>query len=281
MSNFTRKILPKLIGIYINLLSYTLPNKAVVLAYKYFSQPRGGKLFSENLPKILKGAIAETIVLDPHHFQTYTWRGNDTKILLIHGWESNAARWEKLILFLKKSGNTIIAIDAPAHGLSSGKEFDIPTYASFIHAISEIHKPKFIVAHSMGGMATFYYQYFYKPKYLQKMILLGTPADFNEVVNNFINTLGLHSKVYDLLCNYIKQRFDIVIDEFSGVNFLKNTTITGLIAHDLEDKAIHFNEGKKLAATWKTAQFIQTKGLGHSLQDDTLYLNIYNFLYKK
>jgi hypothetical protein len=31
---------------------------------------------------------------------------------------------EKILPYLKKSGSTIIAIDAPAHGLSSGKEFN-------------------------------------------------------------------------------------------------------------------------------------------------------------
>jgi alpha-beta hydrolase superfamily lysophospholipase len=34
--------------------------------------------------------------------------------------------------YLRKSGSTIIAIDAPAHGLSGGTEFNIPQYAAFI-----------------------------------------------------------------------------------------------------------------------------------------------------
>jgi hypothetical protein len=41
-----------------------------------------------------------------------------------------------LLPYLKKSGS-IIAIDGPAHGLSSGKEFSIPKYAEFIHIAVE------------------------------------------------------------------------------------------------------------------------------------------------
>jgi hypothetical protein len=41
----------------------------------------------------------------------------------------------KNIPYLQKSGSTIIAIDAPAHGLSGGKEFNIPIYAEFIHVL--------------------------------------------------------------------------------------------------------------------------------------------------
>jgi hypothetical protein len=38
---------------------------------------------------------------------------------------------EKMLPYLRKSGSTIIAIDAPAHGLG-GTEFNIPQYAAFI-----------------------------------------------------------------------------------------------------------------------------------------------------
>jgi hypothetical protein len=37
----------------------------------------------------------------------------------------------KMLPYLRKSGSTII-IDAPAHGLSGGTEFNIPQYAAFI-----------------------------------------------------------------------------------------------------------------------------------------------------
>ena len=42
---------------------------------------------------------------------------------------------KKCYLIYKQSGSTIIAIDAPAHGLSSGKEFNIPQYAEFIDVV--------------------------------------------------------------------------------------------------------------------------------------------------
>jgi pimeloyl-ACP methyl ester carboxylesterase len=61
--------------------------------------------------------------------------------------ESNASRWKKKYL-LKKSGSTIIAIDAPAHGLSGG-EFNIPTYAEFIDILFKI-QTKYLIGHSLG-----------------------------------------------------------------------------------------------------------------------------------
>jgi predicted alpha/beta hydrolase family esterase len=273
-------ILTKSIGLYINLLSYIMPDKALVMAYGYFSEPRDGRLSPDNLPEILQEATKNTINHDQHYFQTYTWQGNENKILLVHGWESNAARWEKLIRLLIKSGSTIIAIDAPAHGLSSGKEFNVPTYAEFINVLSNTHQPKFIIGHSMGGVACAYYQHNYKQNHLEKMILLGSPSDFNVLMQNYINLLGLNSKVCQLIKSHITQRFGVNTDEFTSQNFLKDTTISGIIAHDIHDDVIAFSEAKKIASAWKKAQFIETQNLGHSMHDDKLNQTIYQFLFE-
>ncbi len=272
--------LSKTIGLYINLLSYIIPDKALLMAYGFFSEPREGKLVSHNLPEILKEAKQETICYGEKFFQTYTWKGNSNKILLVHGWESNASRWEKLIKILKKSGSTIIALDAPAHGLSYGTEFNVPIYSEFINEFSKIYKPKIIIGHSMGAVACAYYQHNYKQNHIEKMILLGAPSDFNVLMQNYINTLGLNSKVCQLIKTYIKKRFDINTDEFTSRDFLKNTTISGLIAHDIHDDVVAFSEAKKIASSWKNAQFIATENLGHSMHDDTLNYKIYDFLFE-
>lgn len=84
----------KSIGLYINTLSFVFPKKASQLAYAFFTEPRIGKLSKDKLPKILKEAQTHTFKHNEHSFQTYTWKGNNTTILLVHGWESNASRWE-------------------------------------------------------------------------------------------------------------------------------------------------------------------------------------------
>ncbi|WP_339921142.1 hypothetical protein [uncultured Flavobacterium sp.] len=104
----------KSVGLYINFLSLLFPEKATQLAYTLFSEPRDGKLSKDNLPTILQESEKETYQHNESHFQTYTWKGNETIILLAHGWESNASRWENILPYLRKSGSTIIAIDAPA-----------------------------------------------------------------------------------------------------------------------------------------------------------------------
>ncbi len=278
MQQILQKIAAKSIGMYLNMLSYVYPEKGYTLAYAFFSQPRKGRLKKDELPKMLQIAELQLHHHNEHQFQTYTWKGNDDVILLVHGWESNATRWKELVTQLKKTEKTIIAIDAPAHGLSSGIEFNVPTYAEFIDVISQKYKPKYIIGHSIGGTACTYFQYKYKNHSIEKMILLGAPSDFTVILQNYVDILSLNSKIQNYLTAYIKERFNIIVEDFSGEKFLQNTAFSGIIAHDFQDTVVHFNEGKKLASSWKNAKFIETKGLGHSLHDADLYKTIVDFI---
>ena len=277
MQKIIQKALAKSIGAYINLLSYIAPQKSHALAYKLFSEPRDGKLNPKKLPKTLLKSVQESHTFNNHQFQTYTWKGNDDIILLIHGWESNASRWKKLISRLKKTGKTIIAIDGPAHGLSSGKEFNVPKYAEFIDQVVQKYNPKIAIGHSLGGNALAYFQQHYNHNF-EKMILLGAPSDFKVILNNYIKMLSLNQRVHKSLIDYIKKRFNVTIEDFSASKFLENSTISGIIAHDIDDKIVLYEEGQKIAESWKTAEFITTNGLGHSMHDEYLYQSIFTFI---
>jgi pimeloyl-ACP methyl ester carboxylesterase len=271
----------KSIGFYLNVLSFLYPKKANRLAFMFFSNPREGKLKKDKLPLILQETKSETYQLDSDYFQTYIWNGNTTKILLAHGWESNAARWENLISHLKKSGSTIIAIDAPAHGLSSGKEFSIPKYAEYINKTIEKHQPQFVIGHSIGGKSCLYSQYIFPNDVVKKMVILGAPCDFKILIKNFVSILSLNSRLAnDLEKKYITD-FKLQLEDFSAQKFVSNSKIKGLIAHDIEDTVVSINEGKKIAQAWQNSHFITTKGLGHSLHDDKLYQEVYDFLFLK
>ena len=273
-------VFTKFIGVYINLLSFVFPKKASQLAYAIFSEPRTGKLSKNNLPKILQETQTETFQHNEHHFQTYTWKGNDTVILLIHGWESNASRWENILPYLKKSGSTIIAIDGPAHGLSSGKEFNVPKYAEFIDIAVRKFLPRYLIGHSIGGNACLYYQSVYQNAAIQKMVILGAPSDFRIILNNYVALLSLNSKISKTLEDHYLKHFKLKLEQFSGQLFASKLDIKGLIAHDVDDTVVLFEEGKKIASSWKNSRFIETAGLGHSMHDDDLYKKVALFLFE-
>ncbi|SPE78376.1 2-succinyl-6-hydroxy-2, 4-cyclohexadiene-1-carboxylate synthase [Flavobacterium columnare] len=267
----------KSVGLYLNILSFLFPQKALDLAFTLFSSPRKGKLNKNKLPLFLEESKKEKLKYENATFQTYMWKGNETKILLVHGWESNSSRWEKIVLYLKNTGSTIIALDAPAHGLSQGKKFSVPQYSLFIHEVVQKYQPQYLIGHSIGGNACLYYQHVF-PTEIKKIIVLGAPCDFEIILNNYIALLSLNSKLTKELKEKWELEYKQKIEDFSAQLFVQNSKIKGLIIHDIEDKTVAINEGKKIAQAWKESLFIETKELGHSLQDEKVFKEISAFL---
>jgi pimeloyl-ACP methyl ester carboxylesterase len=271
-------ILTKSIGFYINSLGILFPKKAAQLAYKLFSQPRIGKLNPLAIPDFLASANLKTIDYKHHKIQTYTWQGNDNIILLVHGWESNTTRWKKLFPYLQKTGSTIVAIDAPAHGLSNGSEFNAILYSEFVKTAVDTFQPDAIIGHSVGGMSSYYYQYKHRNLKIKKLVLLGAPSDLRVIFSNYVQLLSLNLSMKNALENYFIAKFQLQLNDFSGEIFCQHIPTKAIIAHDEKDKIVSYSEAQKLAKVYKNAKFITTKGFGHSLHNEELYQEIADFL---
>lgn len=279
MPHFVTNIAARCLGFYINTLSYIAPEAANRLAYKYFSQPLYGRLKKHDLPIILREAQTEAIMLNDGYFESYVWPGNDTKVLLVHGWESNASRWKLLISYLKKSGCTIIALDAPGHGLSGGKEFTIPRYAEYINILVNKHKPQFVVGHSLGGAATLYFQATYPNPFVEKLVVLGAPSEFSTILNNYRRMMGFGKRVFTRMREHCISRYGMCPEDFSGATFASKIDIPALIVHDKQDETVDYSEALRIVNAYPNAKFISTKGMGHRLHDDGLYNRIYAYLF--
>ena len=94
------RILTKGFGLYINSLHYLNAKFAAETAYTLFSVPRQGLL--KALPTFLNSSRTKDLSFGKQKIKTYEWEGEKETVLLIHGWESNANRWQGVIQFLKK-----------------------------------------------------------------------------------------------------------------------------------------------------------------------------------
>jgi pimeloyl-ACP methyl ester carboxylesterase len=209
---------------------------------------------------------------------TYHWSGDKDTILLVHGWESNAARWRNKIERFTKEGYNIIALDAPAHGASDSKLFNALLYAEFINVVAQKHQPDIVIGHSVGGMASILFQQKYQIDAIKKMVLLGAPSEFSGVLKNYIQLLGYNKKVEQQLDKIIIERFGAAPSDFSTSKYAKSIEAQALIIHDTEDKIIPYSDAKLINQGLKNSEMITTKGLGHSLNDDSVSNHILEFL---
>ncbi len=269
--------LPKIIGFCINLISHISPKYAAKLAIKLFSMPQKGRLNDEQ-SQYLETAIQEDVIHDNISIKTYCWKGKKETILLAHGWESNTFRWKSLIEVLTALDYTIIALDAPAHGNSSGKLFNALFYSECIYAVAKKFKVNTIIGHSVGGTSTIFSQYKKQLESIKKIVSLGAPADFIGVFKRYESMMGYNEKVSYAMTQYVLKEFNHLPEYYSAPNFIKEIEAKILVVHDKKDRIIPYTEGLKFKKNYEKVQFISTKGFGHGLKNDMVHNHIIDFL---
>ncbi|MFB9055781.1 alpha/beta fold hydrolase [Mariniflexile ostreae] len=270
-------MLPKIIGFFLNILSVFSSEKAAKIALKLFSVPRKGQITPEQ-SLFLKSGSTEVLFYKNNSIMTYRWAGHKSTVLLVHGWESNAGRWMDIILGLQKKGFNIIALDAPAHGKSGSKIFNVALYATYIKVVSQHFNPHIIIAHSMGGMASVFSIWQHHIKNIKKLVLLGAPCHYTDVVARYIKMMGYNKRIATELDKTITKCLGFPPEAFSTSKNLKNNRTQGLVIHDKNDDSIPFPDALLIKKSLKNSTLIVTRGLGHSLQDESVSLQIQEFI---
>lgn len=272
-----KQILIKSIGNYYNSMSYLSKNYAADAALHLFTTPRKGQLLEAHTT-FLKTATPYDLSYQKELIKTYQWQGEKSTILLVHGWESNTARWAPLIKELNQKGHHIIALDAPAHGASGHTSFNAILYSEWINIVAQHYNPEIIIGHSVGGMSSALYQYKYNLDSLKKLILLGAPSKFTDVLERYIHMLGFNDRIRDQLNLTIEKRFGNKPENFETGKFLENSQLEGLIIHDKHDSIIPYEDALQLHKNFKNSKLITTDGLGHSLNHPSVTTYINDFI---
>jgi pimeloyl-ACP methyl ester carboxylesterase len=277
MTKYFQQILPKIYGVYFNLLALFSKRKVAEKAYLLFCTPRKGRVLSAQA-QFLDDARKEVVRVGEMEVQTYCWTGNRETVLLLHGWESNSFRWRNLISHLKQEGFQVLAFDAPAHGNSSGSLFNVIRYTECTRTIVSRYNPDYIIGHSVGGMTAVYHQYCFPANSLKKIISIGAPSEFSDVMARYQELLGFSDRVLNALDAFYKEHFGFGIDDFSNAEYARNISIPGLLIHDEVDLVAPFWASEKVHAQWKNSKLISTRGLGHSMHQQEVNEQIIDFL---
>lgn len=278
MKKILIKLLPKIIGSQINAISIWSKRTAARKAFLVFCTPRGGKV-KEDQKDFLNSAKDQQLVINESvTVQTYKWQGSGPTVLLIHGWESNAHRWFKLIEELQKENYNIVAFDAPAHGNSTGKILNVPLYTECVQSVSTHYQPTIHIGHSIGGLTTVFHYYKHQPSHIKKLVILGTASEFSLIMKDYQRLLGMKNSVMKALDQLIKERFGFAINEFSGFAFARAIKVPGLIIHDKLDHITPVEASRGIHKNWENSTYIETSGLGHSLYQDEVRNHIIKYI---
>nr|WP_299385826.1 alpha/beta hydrolase [Allomuricauda sp.] len=277
MQKLIAKIVPLAYGQYFNISSLFAPKKAAHKAFVLFCTVRKGKVLPQQ-KDFLDASKLDVEQVAGHHIQSYHWPGTKETVLLVHGWESNTFRWRNLIRKLKEANFNIIAFDAPSHGYSSGKLLYVPLYEQALHHMIKKYDPKYLVGHSVGGMTLMYNEYKNPNPRVEKMVVIGAPSEFHEIMDQYQDILKFNNRFMDILDDYILNRFGFKIKDFSTSKFASTNTKKGLLFHDKLDKVAPYHASEKVNASWNDSTLVSTEGLGHSMHQEEVNDEILAFL---
>lgn len=267
----------KSIGNALNATSLISSKYASKKALNLFASPRKGR-YNDDQKRIIESAYFEEVKYNNMEIATYRWVGNGKTVLLAHGWESNTSRWDYILKDLKAQDYNIIALDAPAHGRSDGKQFNAVLYSEFINVVVKKFQPDVLIGHSVGGMASVFCLHKHQLPSIKKLVLLGAPAHFTGVFDRYKSMMGFNNRISNGLDQIVLERFEQPVSYFSAANFTKNFAAKGLIIHDKNDRIIPYEDGQLIASRYKNSKFISTTGFGHSLKDASLIPQIIEFI---
>jgi len=262
----------------LNILSKANPSKAGKMAFDIFCTPREGKVFKAKESAFLNKAEQHTVLVHDIEVSTYHWKGGEKLVLLAHGYESNSARWRALVPTLLRHNYSVVAVDAPAHGLSSNKTVNGVLYAQTLEKVIKRFSPNFAIGHSFGGMSLAYYFSTFKYQTIDKIILMATPSRLRLIINLFYDELNLNDRCRQAMETYFEKQFGFTIDDFTVGEFIKNCQIPGAIIHDESDLIAPITEADHIHENWNNSTLIKTTGLGHFLQSGDVFNHILDVL---
>lgn len=197
---------------------------------------------------------------------TYSWGTGEQTLLLLHGWESKAADYYKLIPLLVARGYKVLSLDFPAHGHSEGVQTSLPEFIKVVQAyMSQYPSIATIIAHSLGGTAAATWLNEQRNAQLKQLIMIGSPIIPKNFFEGAFNFFGIRNNVKTLFYDKARHVFGKGIEDFALKNELDNnkqtTQVYGL--YDMTDKVVSIEEVKIYASQNPTMHMQYFDGVGH------------------
>lgn len=192
-----------------------------------------------------------------------------SSILLVHGWTSEAAFMSAFIQPLRSHGHRLILLDLPAHGRSAGTRATIIDCARAILAVADQLGPfDVVIAHSIGGLASLLAAEGAPPlshgANFARYVLLASPNRFTDVTKSYGAHLGLNPAAQRVFERRLARVGHRRLDSLQARGILEKLTASALVVHSKDDAQVAFSNAEEICAGLPRAQLASYAQLGHA-----------------
>jgi pimeloyl-ACP methyl ester carboxylesterase len=253
-----------IIGSAVNGLALVAPALAGRAAFGMFGYAGARAPLRDSEAAVHAAAVVDPITVNGKKVLTYRWGDGSRPVLLIHGWQSRAARFAALIPRLQTLGYTAISFDAPGNGDSGGRFTNAFEYVEAVKQIQRRYGPfEAIVAHSFGAICAFLA--LRDGVRAGRLVTISGVADFEQLADGFIRIAGLSARVKAALTARTASLFGPEPwQRLSGTYRPEEIDLPILAIHDQGDRVVNPGQAARITEAYgDRARRISTAGLGH------------------
>src|SRR5690606_28650405 len=186
--------------------------------------------------------------------------GSGPAVLLMHGWEGRPTQFAELIKALVNAGYGVVALDAPAHGRSPGREANVVLFArALLEAASELPPLKAVIGHSMGGAsAMLAVQLGLRT---EALVSIAAPSRFLDVLRGFAGMVGLPARARSAFIQEVEHAFGMPLKYLDVAHYQMN--MPGLIVHAEDDTFVSVRASQVIHEAWFDSRLMRLKQGGH------------------
>jgi pimeloyl-ACP methyl ester carboxylesterase len=248
----------------LNLLAVLSKKKAAKKAFDLFCTPL--KKAKKDLPAVFDAAEKLSLQVNGNIVRGFRWNpGGIKRVLILHGFESSSKNFEAYINPLINKNYEVLAFDAPAHGVSSGKQITLPLYIDTIRTIYfELGTIQSFMAHSFGGLAITQFIEKIPHDANTRLALIAPATETKTAIDTFFRFLQLGNNVRKEFENIIARKSGIRPEYFSITRAIENIKASVLWVHDNDDDVTPLKDVEPIMLKhYPNIEFFITQGLGH------------------
>lgn len=267
-------------GIIINFIGRLFPSLAIyLLQRKWFSAAKYP--YSSREHEMMRTARQGQLRHQRQSLHYYHWGDSGPLVILIHGWSGHAAQISGFVPGLLAQGFQVLALDAPAHGQSSGHKTDLFAIShAWQQLLRDYPTPHSIISHSFGGIVACY-ALRHQLLSTQKLVLISAPPSLEYLVNGYCHALRLRTALRLGFRRALARRY--------GANFwpavapeaiAADIKLPVLVCHDENDRVLPVALGQALCTKFPHARCLISRKLGHRriLSDTGTIKNVVEFI---
>ena len=186
--------------------------------------------------------------------------GSGPAVLLMHGWEGRPTQFAELIKALVNAGYGVVALDAPAHGRSPGREANVVLFArALLEAASELPPLKAVIGHSMGGASALLATQL--GLRTEALVSIAAPSRILTMLRRFSRYMGLPRQARAHFVRLVEEKAGIPAGQLDSAHY--QLDFPGLVVHAADDPMVPFSEAESIHQSWLDSRLLRLESGGH------------------